>query len=147
MFCGFPPPQKAIYTNNLSILLLMTVQLIFLILRISIKTTTKKSIKPALNVGRVISYCPSSFLVVQRVKHPPAKQKTWVRSLGQEDPLEKEIATHSCILTWRIPWTQESGGLQSMGSQRVGHDWMTNTYTISYLFFDYVFFDSNSLLT
>ena len=47
---------------------------------------------------------------------------TWVQSLGQEDPLEKEMATHSSILAWRIPWTEELGGLQSTGSQRVGHD-------------------------
>ena len=50
-------------------------------------------------------------------------------SLGQEDPLEKEMATHSSILAWRIPWTEELGGLQSTGSQRVGHDWVTNTHT------------------
>ena len=56
------------------------------------------------------------------VKNPPVKQKVWVPSLGQEDPLEKEIAAHSSILAWEIPWTQEPGGLQSMGSQRVGHD-------------------------
>ena len=49
-------------------------------------------------------------------------QETQVRSLSQEDPLEKEVATHSSILAWRIPWTEEPGGLQSMGSQRVGHD-------------------------
>ena len=49
-------------------------------------------------------------------------QKTWVLPLGQEDPLEKGMATHSIILAWRIPWTEEPGGLQSMGSQRVGHD-------------------------
>ena len=49
-------------------------------------------------------------------------QNAWVRSLGQEDSLEKEMATHSSILSWRIPWTEEPGGLQSMGSQRVGHD-------------------------
>ena len=49
------------------------------------------------------------------VKSLPAMQKTWVRSLGQEDPLEKEMATHSSILTWRIPWTEEPGGLQSIG--------------------------------
>ena len=61
------------------------------------------------------------------VKNPPAMQETWVRSLGQEDPLEKEMAIHSSILTWRIPWTEEPGGLQSTGSQRVGHDWVTNT--------------------
>ena len=52
--------------------------------------------------------------------------ETWVRSLGQEDPLEKEMATHSSILAWRIPWTKEPGGLQSTGSQRVGHDWATS---------------------
>ena len=49
-------------------------------------------------------------------------QETWFRSLGQEDPLEKEMETHSSILTWEIPWTEEPGGLQSMGLQRVGHD-------------------------
>ena len=56
------------------------------------------------------------------VKNLPAKQKTQVQSLGWEDALEKGMATHSSILAWRIPWTEESGGLQSMGSQRVGHD-------------------------
>ena len=61
-------------------------------------------------------------LVAQRLKRLPAMQETWVRSLGQEDPLEKEMATHSSILAWRIPWTEEPGGLQSMGSKRVGHD-------------------------
>ena len=54
-------------------------------------------------------------LVAQSVKILPAMQETWVRSLGLEDPLEKEVATHSSILTWRIPWTEEPGGLQSMG--------------------------------
>ena len=56
------------------------------------------------------------------VKNLPAMQETWVRSLGQEDPLEKGMATHSSILAWRIAWTEEPGGLQSMGSQRVRHD-------------------------
>ena len=56
------------------------------------------------------------------VKNLPAMQETQVRSLGWEDPLEKEMATHSSILAWRIPWTEEPGGLQSIGSQRVGHD-------------------------
>ena len=58
----------------------------------------------------------------------PAMQETLVSSLGQEDPLEKEMATHSSILAWRIPWTGEPDGLQSMGSQRVKHDGMTNTF-------------------
>ena len=61
-------------------------------------------------------------LVAQRLKRLPAMWETWVRSLGQEDPLEKGMATHSGILTWRIPWTEEPGGLQSTGSQRVGYD-------------------------
>ena len=58
-------------------------------------------------------------------------QETWVRSLGQEDPLEKEMAAHSSILAWKISWTEEPGGLQSVGSQRVGHDWATNTYLLN----------------
>ena len=56
------------------------------------------------------------------VKYQPAMQETHVRSLGLEDPLEKEMATHFSILAWRIPWTEDPGGLQSMGSQRVRHD-------------------------
>ena len=61
-------------------------------------------------------------LVAQRIKRLPAMQETRVRSLGSEDLLEKEMATHSSIPAWRIPWTEEPGGLQSTGSQRVGHD-------------------------
>ena len=63
-----------------------------------------------------------AFLLAQMVKNLPAIQETWVQSLGQEDPLEKEMATHSSTLAWRIPWREEPGRLQSMGSQRVGHD-------------------------
>ena len=61
-------------------------------------------------------------LVAQTVKNLPAMQDTWIRSLGQEDPLEKGTATHSSLLVWEIPWMEEPGGLQSKGSQRVGHD-------------------------
>ena len=61
-------------------------------------------------------------LVAQTVKSLPAMPETWVQFPGWEDPLEKEMATHSGILAWRIPWTEEPDGLQSMGSQRVGHD-------------------------
>ena len=61
-------------------------------------------------------------LVAQRLKRLPPMQETQVRSLGQEDPLVKEMVTHSSILAWRIPRTEEPGGLQSMGSQRIGHD-------------------------
>ena len=60
--------------------------------------------------------------MAQTVKHLPATGETWVQSLGREDPLEKEMATCSSVLVKRIPWTEEPGGLQSMGSQRVGHD-------------------------
>ena len=56
------------------------------------------------------------------VKNPPEMQETWVGSLGQEDSLEKGLVTHSSTLAWRIPWTEEPGRPQSMGSQRVGHD-------------------------
>ena len=65
-------------------------------------------------------------LVAERIKHLPAMRETQGWSLGWEDPLEKEMATHSSILAWRIPWTEEPGGQQSIGSQRVGHDWATS---------------------
>ena len=61
-------------------------------------------------------------VVAQRVKNLPENQKTWVQSLGWEDPLEKRMATHSSILAWRISWSEETGGLQTMGLQRVGRD-------------------------
>ena len=61
-------------------------------------------------------------LVAQLVKNPPAKQDTQLQSLGGKDPLEKEMATHSSILAWKISWTEEPGGLQSMGLQGVRHD-------------------------
>ena len=64
----------------------------------------------------------STTLVAQTVKRLPAMQETWVRFLGWEDPLEKEMAIHSSTLAWKIPWTEEPDGLQPMGSQRVGHN-------------------------
>ena len=67
-----------------------------------------------------------AFVVAQTVKHLPAMLETWVQSPGWEDPLEKEMATHSSILAWKIPWMEESGGLQSPGSQRVRHDWASS---------------------
>ena len=70
-------------------------------------------------------------LVVQRVKHLLALRETWVGSLGWADPLEKAMATHSSTLAWRIPWTEKPGRLQSMGSQRVGHDWATSLHFMS----------------
>jgi len=71
------------------------------------------------------------LLVAQRLKCLPVMWETQVWSLGREDPLEKEMATHSSILAWRIPWMEEPGGLQSMGSQRVGHDWATSLHFTS----------------
>ena len=65
------------------------------------------------------------------VKNLPAMQETWIQPLGQEDPWEKEMATHSSILAWRIPWTEEPGGLLFMRSQRIRHDRVTNTFTFS----------------
>ena len=63
-------------------------------------------------------------------KESAAMWETQVWSLGREDPLEEEMATHSSILSWGIPWTEEPGGLQSMGSQRVRHNWVTNTFIV-----------------
>ena len=60
--------------------------------------------------------------MTQMVKNLPTMQETWIHSLGQEDPLEKGMASFSYILAWRIPWTEDPGGLQSLGSWRVGHD-------------------------
>ena len=68
----------------------------------------------------LIDIVPS--LVAQTVKHLPTMRETQVRSLGWEDPLEKEMANHSSTLAWKIPWMEECGGLQSMGLQRVRHD-------------------------
>ena len=73
-------------------------------------------------------------LVSQTVKNLPVMRETWVRSLGREDPLEKEMAMHSNILAWRIPWTEEPGGPQSMGLKRVGPGYATNTHMLRICF-------------
>ena len=70
--------------------------------------------------------------MAQQVKNPPAAQETWVRSLGWEDPLEKEMTTHSSILSWRIPWTEGPGRLQSIGSQRVRQSELAHTDSLGY---------------
>ena len=67
-------------------------------------------------------------LLAQRLKCLPGMQETQLRSLGREDPLEKEMATHYSTPAWKIPWTEEPGGLQSMGMQRVGHDWAASLH-------------------
>ena len=71
-------------------------------------------------------FCIGYSLVAQMVKNSPAMRESWVKSLGWEDPLEKGMATHSSILVWRIPWTEEPGGLQPMELQRLRHDRATN---------------------
>ena len=81
-------------------------------------------IKQILFDSTYMSYLNAS-LVAQSIKNLPEMQETWVQSLGWKDPLKKEMATHSSILAWRIPWTEEPRGLQSMGWQRVGHDLVT----------------------
>ena len=94
----------------------------------------KKALNLKLSVPKSKSLCrvydcetplySGASLVAQLIKNLPSVQETWVWSLGQEDPLEKGMTTHSSILSWEIPWTEEPGGLQCMGSQRVGHDWV-----------------------
>ena len=76
---------------------------------------------PGEGIGYPLQYSWAS-LVSQTVKNPPAMQETWVRSTGWEDPLEEGMATHSSILSWRIPWTEKPGGLQCIGSQRIRHN-------------------------
>ena len=70
-------------------------------------------------------------LVAQTVKNLPAVQEAWLWSLGREDSLKKGMATHSSVLAWRIPWTEEAGRLESMGLQRIGHYWVTHIFTFS----------------
>ena len=79
-----------------------------------------------INSWALFSLCVWASLVAQMVKCLPAVWETWVRSPGWEDPLEKEIATHSSTLAWKIPWMEEPSRLQSMGSQRIRHDWATS---------------------
>ena len=78
--------------------------------------------------------------------HLPAMQETGIRPLAQEDPLEKGMATHSNILAWRIPWTEEPGELQSMGLQRAGHDWVVSTFITSLLHSPFVYVTSSWLI-
>ena len=83
-------------------------------------------------------------LVAQMVKHLPIMRETQIQSLGREDPLEKEMATHASTLTWKIPWTEEPGRLQSIGSQRVGHYWLTSLhFLLMEAIFSFVFLNHN----
>ena len=83
--------------------------------------------------------------MAQTVKRLPTMRETRVRSLGWEDPMEKEMAIHSSTIAWKIPWTEEPGRLQSMGSQRVGHDWGTSLHLTLSLFFSPVKWRSYSV--
>ena len=96
---------------------------------ILLSTSSKRFVMPVLKwtiTQLRASYHWRASLVAWRVKHPPTMRETQVQSLSREDPLEKEMATHSSTLAWKIPWTEEPGRLQSMGSQRVRHDWVTS---------------------
>ena len=75
-----------------------------------------------MTAGGVCMFVPIPLLVAQMVKHLPTMQETRVQSLGREEPLEEEMATHSSTVAWEIPWMEDPGRLQSMGLQRVGHD-------------------------
>ena len=79
--------------------------------------------------------CMYTSLMAQKVKNPPSVQGTWVQFLGREDLVEKGMATHCSILAWRIPWTEEPSGLQSVGSQRVRPDWATFTVRLYFFYF------------
>jgi len=90
------------------------------------KTTLRKNKAGGIMPLHFKCYYKKSPLVAQTVKRLPTMQETWVWSLGWEDPLEKEMANCSRTLAWKTPWTEEPGRLQSMRSQRVGHDWATS---------------------
>ena len=97
----------------------------FIFLNFTVQISTLKQNSVCVYI-HIFMFPLRASLVAQRLKHLPPMLETWVWFLGREDPLEKEMATHSNILAWRIPWTEEPGGLQSMESQRVGHSWVTS---------------------
>ena len=90
------------------------------------------------NIFHTLLWEVGCSLVVQMVKSLPAMRETQVQTLGQKDPLEKKMATHSSIPAWKIPWMQEPGRLQSMGSQRVGHDWVISLHFSESLYYTFV---------
>ena len=94
-------------------------------------TVSSLVVRPMGSLRTGTIFCGASQ-VAQWVKNLPAMQEIWARFLGQEDPLEEGKATHSSILAWRVPWTEEPGGLQSMGWQRVGHDWSGRAHRTFY---------------
>ena len=117
-----------IYNTYMFNIFKITIYNIYTLYRVStecILYDTKCSRKPSIKSHIPQGY--GTFLVAQRVKNPPAMWETQVWSLGREKPLEKGMASHPSILAWRIPWTEEPGKLQFTGSQRVGHNWASNT--------------------
>ena len=84
------------------------------------------TLNKSLRKFHILVFVNKRYLVAQRLNRLPPMQETQVQSLGQEDPLEKEMVTHSSILTWRIPWMEKPGKLQSTGLQRVRQDWVTS---------------------
>ena len=90
------------------------------------KLSVHRLLKPGLETSEHHFASTWAPLVTQRVKRLSTTQETWVQSLGWEDLLEKEMATHSSTLAWKIPWTEEPGGLQSTGLQSIGHNWTTS---------------------
>ena len=110
--CRWPPSSRSIQTKGAG-----TLPSPPLLIRTSVLWDSGLNVMTSFNL--FVSF--NASLMAQRVKNLPAMQETQVQSLGQEDSQEKKMATHSSILAWRIPWTEEPGGLQSMGSQRVQH--------------------------
>ena len=91
--------------------------------KVTLSASSSPCIHPSLWSLEMVCTLVRGFTSGSVVKNLPAMQETWVQSLGGENPLEEGIATHSSILAWKIPWTEEPGGLQSMGSYRVGRNW------------------------
>ena len=128
---GVEPTSPASSALQVDSLLLMSSKETVWMCQRYLKPTYSESIL----IIRFITVCLRTSPVAQMVKCLSTMRETWVGSLGREDPLEKEMAIHSSTIAWKIPWTEELGGLQSMGSQRVGHDWATS---LSFLFLDCV---------
>ena len=109
----------------------------------------EKSRYKIIRKSKISNFCPwpvvMGILGGSVVKNLPAMQKTWVPSIDQWDPLEKGMTTHSSILAWEIPWTEEPGGPQAMGSHTGRHDWVTNTFTFNVCLLQYREYDSRCL--
>ena len=114
-----------IYNIYLKLLILNTFKIMLIYLKLLLAYI--KAIYPLFKIGSISQWASP---VTQMLKNLPAIQETWIRYLGQEDPLDKEMTTHSSTFTWRIPWTEEPGKLQSTGSHRDRHDWLTLSLSI-----------------